>query len=109
MDLEALRHEDPIMKVLRAAQERIRKPENWCQGTYGDRHSDHGELCAWGAIRWATPDEWPAALVLNAAAKQNGFSSAGALNDCTDHPTVMAMFDRAQELRMADMMEAAVA
>ena len=104
-----LYQDDEILRVLRAAQERIRKPENWCQGAYGDHRSDHSELCAWGAIKWATRDEWPAAMVLNVAAHKLGFGSAGALNDGTNHPTVMHMFSRAIELRLAEIMETVTA
>jgi len=108
MDLTALNHEDPILKVLGAAQERISKPKNWCQGSYGFNHSPH---CAVGVILFMTTTDnayLDCLDLLNTSAGQLGrYNGASDLNDSTDHPTVMAMFDRARALRMADMLEAA--
>ena len=113
-----LYEDDEILRVLRAAQEHIRDPENWCQH---DRIGPRGKVCAAGAIHIATGtlyenDVWTvdgaeAGKYLDAAARKFGFDFAFDLNDDedTDHPMVMAMFDRAQELCLADMMEAAVA
>ena len=107
MNLDAIRGEDEILRVLRAAQERIRDPNE--------------QLCAWGALNWVEyqatgnlgrSDSTARAKAfdyLNIAAREEGYGGFSELNDRTDHPTVMAMFDRAQELRLADMMEAAVA
>ncbi len=121
MDLDALRHEDPILKVLHAAQERIRLPERWRQCVFGDWMFDDTQICAWGALNWVEyraagnlgcgdSTVWAQAFdYLDTAARQIGYLGIADLNDSTDHPTVMAMFDRAQELRMADMMEAVAA
>lgn len=119
MDLTALQHEDPILKVLDAAQERIRDPENW-----GRRYLyKHGKLCARGAVMAAAGvpianDMFQgftsklynrAEGYLNAAAVEAGFLSSAYLNDDAGHLPTMAMFNLAIELRLADMMEAAVA
>lgn len=119
MNLDAIRGEDEILRVLRAAQERIRDPENW------GKHAlyEHGRLCARGALAvsvgiaverldctiWENSFFLSADKYLVIAARKAGFICTADLNNKTDHLTTLAMFDRAQELRLADMMEAAVA
>lgn len=99
--------QDPILRVLSAAQERIREPENWCQKSYG---GDDGPNCAVGAL-WTVArgcDYRPAYRLLNMASRELSGRIASFLNDTTDHPTVMVMFSRAIELRLADMAKEAV-
>lgn len=116
MNLDAIRGEDEILRVLRAAQERIRKPENWWQGNYSNGSEKHWDdigataWCAEGTFRMEGGDPHGEAwdYVVSAAGEIND-SRPCDLNDYTNHPTVMAMYDLAQELRLAAMMEAAVA
>lgn len=111
--------QDEILRVLSAAQERIREPENWCQGTmWRTTDNDVKQWCARGAVYWTynekNNDE--ADNLLNRAANEMGYSNNSKtgrnaivlLNNTTDHPTVMAMFSRAIELRLADMAKEAV-
>ncbi len=109
--------QDEILAVLSAAQERIAKPENWCQNIYGDWQQTIGPLCAWGAIRAVvieTTGHSKSSQILAAekyvdkAAVEMGFNCAGTLNDETDHKTTKAMFSRAIELRLVDMAKEAV-
>ena len=116
-----LYQDDEILRVLRAAQERIRKPENWCQNTL---HKD-GAFCARGAIAvavgialedlsnsiWSNKRLITADKYLVSAVKRMGVGHdcPATLNNTTDHPTVMCMFDRAIELRLAEIMETAAA
>lgn len=115
MDLTALNHEDPILKVLSAAQERIRDPKNWCRGVLHQTTPDGTEQwCARGAIHFM---EHPCVDgLLNRAAREMHYMdemgpahAVVCLNNTAGHSTVMAMFDRARALRMAAMIEAAVA
>ncbi len=106
MPLDGTLYEDEILRVLHTAQERIRDPENWCQYSYGLNSSPN---CAVGALLM-TPRSTPEALgLLNTASKQIGYDGASILNDRTNHPTVMAMFDCAIKLRLAEIMEVAIA
>ena len=118
MPLDGTLYEDEILRTLRAAQERIRLPENW-----GRRYLyKDGKVCARGAVMVAvgisTDDMFEGfasklyketTAYLNIAAVEVGFPNSAILNDNTDQPTTYTMFDRAQELRLADVMEAAVA
>ena len=114
-----LYQDDEILRVLRAAQKRIRRPENWCQGVL--YLAD--QVCARGAILvalgmptysayqksyfgWGDQYDQTDAY-LSRAAHEMGFFGSGELNNHSDHPTVMAMFERAQELRLAEIMEVA--
>ena len=110
MNLDAIQGEDEILSVLHAAQERIRDPENWCQGHLYQTRNGKDQWCATGSFELAkTIGEWTSAWgLLWQAANELGHDGIVTLNNQTDHATVMAMFDRAQELRLADMLEAAV-
>ena len=113
-----LNQDDEILRVLRAAQERIRKPENWCQNLM-HLTTDDGtdQWCARGAI-WCFDGDVAADNLLCRAASEMGYGDPPSrhgtvherhqvvtLNNTTDHPTVMAMFSRAIELRLAEIME----
>ena len=93
---------DPVYRTLTEAQARIRDPANWCQRAF----IIDGRMCAVGALApyMATPETGHAHLMLARAAKTLGHDCVSLLNDSTDHPTVMRMFDlararRAKELR----------
>ena len=112
MDLSALQHEDPILSVLHRAQERIRDPENWCPCGYSNGPTRNWDdpaattWCAEASLRLETSvlhesDAWN---LLRRSSREIYQSSPPTLNDETDHPTVMAMFTRAIELRQADML-----
>ncbi len=106
-----LYHNDEILQILDAAQERIRDPKNWCQGSLNEIGPDGAEQwCARGAIRGV----WyqGADALLSRAAVEMGYGdwhgplhAVVALNNSSDHPTVMAMFDRAREIHMAKTKE----
>lgn len=122
MNLDAIRSEDEILRVLRAAQERIRDPKKWISsprsvtrdGVYLPDGSDPSATrwCALGALDWASGEEVeldsPVSLVLRKAAREMGFGHVAEAN-WDGHDTCRTMFDRAQELRWADMMEDAYA
>ena len=121
MDLNALKHEDEILRVLRAAQERIRKPQNWiesprAQSSYGDLSdgSDPTAIrwCALGAIDWVMGEcvdlRSPVVSTLKAAAIEMGFSFVAETN-WHGYDACHEMFSRAQELRLAEIMEVAAA
>jgi len=104
---------DEILRVLRAAQERIRLPENWCQRTCA-RDSRERIVYAWSpeAVRFCAAGAFikiskftSVEKYMTAAALSMGFSTAPSLNDQSDHSTVMAMFERAIELRFQEMTE----
>ncbi len=145
MPLDGTLYEDEILRVLRAAQERIRNPANWCQDFLNYLTADGAtQYCARGALlkvtndsigHWsiASPDRAVAAdKLLCQAAVEAGYTetlvgdpeaplgsyqdkvelelwhqenASVHLNNNSDHSTVMAMFDRAQELRRAEIME----
>ena len=126
MNLDALRDEDQILRVLRAAQERIRDPKNWCQRTLARTISgmdvwptepDAVQYCARGALEAETNfGRQHAHQLLHRAALEMGYGgpdtdkdAAVVLNDTANHLIVMLMFDRAQELRLAEIMEGVVA
>ena len=109
MPLDGTLYEDAILRVLSAAQERIRNPENWCKNRIYRQTADGTEQwCAVGAFYGGSSHDVPAFGLLDRAAGLMGYSSSVGgdllkLNNTTDHPTVMAMFDRAQELRRAEL------
>lgn len=99
--------EDEVLRTLHAAQERIRDPENWCQRSL-QRVTVEGVIqwCALGAM-YMDKNKHMASPYLRDSAYQMGYPTIATLNNRTNHPTVMAMFDRAQELRRAEIMEEA--
>ncbi len=107
-----LYQDDETLRVLRAAQERIRDPANWCQGRLQKVTRDGTEQwCARGAVHGSqTWYEGADALLSRVAIEMGHVNERGprhavvALNNSTDHNTVMAMFDRAKELRQAEIM-----
>lgn len=96
-------------EILVAARKRIEKPENWCQGTFARKADGSGcsllhhlacQWCAGGAVAATRVGKWRdtvgATMLLHSeAARLGGFASLEALNDKTDHDTVMKMFDNA--------------
>ncbi len=116
MPLDGTLYEDETLRVLRAAQERIRDPENWCIGNLAQNSigrpvsatsSVAVKFCALGALQavgcrafGSDPGKY-----LDLAANEAGYEAAPYLNNNTDQPTTHAMFDRAQELRRAEIME----
>lgn len=94
-----------IASKLRAAKALIATPETWCQGTWGrtacdapaTRGRNAARFCSWGAlVQLLGISGYGAALgYLNKAALEMGHTGATNLNDLTDHPTVLRMFDRA--------------
>ena len=115
-----LYQDDEILAVLIAAQERIRKPENWCIGDFAQDRSGQRvifsapnavKFCAIGALQAVGEKLFAsdARDYLNLAAEEAGYWCAPALNNATDQPTTYVMFSRAIELRQAEIMEVAVA
>ena len=118
MPLDGTLYEDEILRVLRNAQERIRDPKNWIKGCLArDKCGDPVypdsryavQFCARGALQYENSE---ADDLLNQAAVKMGYASIYVggnalvhLNNTSDHSTVMAMFDRAIELRQAEIME----
>ncbi|MGI9449346.1 MAG: DUF6197 family protein [Geminicoccaceae bacterium] len=97
-------------EILIAAKAKIEDPERWCQGWFardiaghpiGSRNPGACKWCSLGAIRvvWGPLSyESKVLQTLAVAALDQGFQLPEDLNDNTDHPTVMKMFDRAIEL-----------
>lgn len=93
------------VEILKAAKAKIEDPAHWCQGNAAwDLNGracvpeDHNarSWCSWGAVTAASRQRGVSAHdYLDRAADEFGFASAVVLNDSTDHPTVMKMFDRA--------------
>lgn len=117
MPLDGTLYEDETLRVLRAAQERIRNPENWCIGVLAQDGTgyptdatspDAVKFCARGALEAVGADSYGsnAAHYLTQAAREVGYENPAILNNKTDQPTTYAMFDLAQELRTAEMVEA---
>lgn len=109
--------QDEILRVLSAAQERIREPENWCQRSLAKRADGNGcwpedqeaaQWCAVGALAAEVTDERGAKAYLIKAAREMGYSRVSELNNRTDHLSTLAMFSHAIELRLADMAKEAV-
>lgn len=94
------------VRILEDARALIATPETWVQRTY----QRNGHRCAIGAICWAAECSFYEAELdsqpIERAAREMGYENAVHLNDSTDHPTVMRMFDRAIELAWADAREA---
>ena len=111
---------DKTLRILQKAQERIRDPKHWCQGVLSQITDDGTtQWCARGAICYYGWDSHVDELLCRAALLM-GYSSSVIkdgcfgmrhevveLNNSSDHPTVMAMFDRAQELCRAEILETA--
>lgn len=103
--------------VLKSAKALISDPERWTQGVYArDRKGrsvlgwDESAAC-WCALGAVTSIKYHpnhplnidyfigiAIARLNAAAQDKNYFGCAALNDGSDHTTVMDMFDRAIEL-----------
>src|SRR4051812_47842004 len=97
-----------VLEVLKRARAKIEKPESWCQRAYArDRfgqiiHVQSASACKWcalGAVKALRP-------LFNRAEKERLVEAVKAmgfhggvpdLNDETDHPTVLRMFDLAIE------------
>ena len=93
---------NPTVTLLRQAKLKIADPKNWCQGRL---HSEDGnQHCAAGAIQICSNSTREMDLAfrkLDAAAREfTPFRTFIDLNNTTDHPTVMKMFDRAIEMAM---------
>jgi hypothetical protein len=104
-----------IARVLANAKTLIQDPKNWCQKAYA-RDADGHATMATGpdACQWCSLGATMKALegddlrktigteyiwhILDRAAPQFKYNSADFVNDRTDHPTVMAMFDRAIDI-----------
>ena len=96
---------------LRSAKRLIKDPRRWCQRTmYRDKD---GNMCGRKrAVSWcadAAVSEirkkyflaCPEIRLLDLSAREFGYARSCDLNDSTDHPTVMKMFNRAIELEKA--------
>lgn len=95
------------MNLLKRARARIANPENWCQGVSamdknGDRvwtrSPDAVKWCALGALAASTDTDAEfrlASTALNAAAMLLCQPNMVALNELTDHETVLKMYDLA--------------
>lgn len=93
------------LEILRAARALIAQPGRWCQGALARNLSNaevscfSGEACAHcatGATSIAAGDHegsYAADTALTTTAQDMGFEDAVDLNDATDLPTVLAMFD----------------
>lgn len=83
------------VEILKAARERISDPSKWCQG----RAAIEDRACATQAFNeqatTSTPVGSAAWTCILQAADGMGFPIPSHLNDQTDHPTVMAMYDQA--------------
>jgi hypothetical protein len=104
-----------LAKVLTEAKTLIEDPSKWCQKAYArDAEGkatmatapDACQWCSLGAAMWAlnrsdlrssvgVEHVWD---LLDKAAQSYKYRSADIVNDSTDHPTVMAMFDRAIDI-----------
>ena len=92
--------------LLRKAKALINTPEKWCRdqwakNCWGDPCPYDGpqavRRCADGALM-AAGAQMAGNQFLIAAAREMGFGDQVHLNDNTDHPTVMAMFDLAERM-----------
>jgi hypothetical protein len=108
-----------LAKVLTEAKTLIEDPSKWCQKAYArDAEGkatmatapDACQWCSLGAAMWAlnksdlresvnTEYLW---TFLDKAAPDYKYHFADTVNDRTDHPTVMAMFDRAIDIAKDD-------
>lgn len=89
-------------EILVKAKKLIATEQTWCQGLlamneYGEtkpRAKDAIAWCAIGAVQKISRANKPLAYIDNIAEEQ-GWNSTDALNDETDHATVMWMFSKA--------------
>lgn len=105
---------NPVLELLTKAQDLIRDPKNWTQGTYA-RTKDGTAIqsldgravcfCSLGAInrastRISSNTTVTAKHILSRAARELTGENRGAayFNDNETHKKVMAMWDRAKEL-----------
>ncbi len=107
-----LYHNDEILQLLDEAQERIRNPENWCQeALFQTTRDGTRQWCARGAVKSELWYQGVDALLSRAAVEMGHIGTRGlhhavvALNNTTDHSTVMAMFDLAREMRLSQILE----
>ena len=114
MPFDATPIENETVRILRAAKARIENPENWCQMALAlTRECKRVRADDKNAVQWCavgTLVAMPNALqreftLLSKAAKECGFPTIATLNNETDHPTVMRMFDRAIELAQQEVLE----
>lgn len=91
---------DATFRLLREAQKLIRNPDNWCQFATHQTVNGVDQWCAWGAIFHVRGAGTGATGLMNEASRQLGSYGVVDLNNSTDHSTVMAMLDRACELRI---------
>lgn len=100
-------------EILIAAKAKIKDPERWCRrvDAWNDDLRCESAPNLDGATRWSAvgavagvsngefvSDYFSAQHFLKLAANGMAIRDATYLNDTTDHPTVMKMFDRAIEL-----------
>ena len=83
----------------RDARKLIEDPAHWCQHTAycTDENGVVVARCAMGAVSMIAANDHVYEL-RQAATEINGHWAVSALNDATDHATVLRMFDRAIEL-----------
>lgn len=89
--------ESEVVTQLKAAKALISDPEHWCQ----NQATGHDSRCAYVAMAMVsglTSVDWISYPTLRRASKQMGHKCPIHLNDETDHPTVMKMFDLAIQL-----------
>lgn len=103
---------EEAVEVLKKAKALIADPEHWCRRRVATNAGGDGvpatspsavSWCSIGAVSAVTVDvdvKQHAWMMLERAAEEMGFeedaeAAAACLNDETDHPTVMKMFDRA--------------
>ncbi len=93
--------------LLRKAKALIDTPEKWCQGTCARDARGKAVLlgsatavahCSFGAVWALSANTQQAASLLRRVGAEMGYGGEVVLNDSTDHPTVMRMFDRAIDL-----------
>lgn len=103
--------EPQVVQDLRAAKALIEDPDRWCQGAFAKMsngmevmpiNSAAHSYCALGSAIKVSNQEFTLAAALNRTAKKMGHDYASVLNDSTDHPTVMKMFDLAIELALEE-------
>jgi hypothetical protein len=100
-----------VAEQLRAAKALIENPDDWWQGSCQEFCDvrERPRMCAGsavsytrsGGISWGVEGSSGRRDLLDAAANTLGYSDLVALNDESDHATVMKMFDRAIELAEA--------
>lgn len=96
-----------VIDILRRARHIVSNPKRWNQGSMGrdsrgdpcnEDYSEAVSWCAAGAI-WRNRSEAehpdPAFAAAHKAARKLGYTCVTQLNDTTDQPTVLRMFDEA--------------